>query len=86
MAPLWLRVHGRCFVVRFHLVTTGVERSFRRSGTVTFELQPRTQGIPDDIQPDGFVPEHAATKQTRGADKRERFSVRQKAAAVTELR
>ena len=65
---------------------TGVGGSFRRGGTVTFELQPRTQGIPDDIRPDGFGPDHAVGKQTRGADRREGHADRQKAAVVAELR
>ena len=85
-APSWLKVQGRCFVAHFYHVTTGIRRSFRRHGTVTFELQPRTQGIPDDIRSDGFGPEHTATKQTRGADRQERYSARQKAAIAAELR
>ena len=54
---------------------------------MTFELQQGLQGFSDDdFLSDEFGPEKLMKKQTCGAEKRGRCSVRQKAVNIAELR
>lgn len=88
--PPW---HGigtrRCLIVRFHHTTNGIggQGGARAAGSVTFELQPRQQGnAANDIAGDGFGWESHNGPGSRGAEKRRRYTFREKASVGVELR
>lgn len=77
---------GRCWHVTFnHEARVGAGSSAPK-GSVTFVLQPLREGVEKNVVSDGFPGAEPARKQTRGAETRRSYSMREKASIVEELR